>query len=126
MQDPDCTYAVSAGKPSASSSPRRLRTWTTSGSTGDIHRRQTGASLSVRRHPADHAGAAVAGAQLTRSATIVGAITGGGIGLLLTQAIINQKDWEEVTQYIVLMVMLMDWISGSLRNRLIQGGGYDH
>ncbi|KAG1715098.1 Phosphonate transport system permease protein PhnE [Nymphon striatum] len=31
----------------------------------------------------------------TRSATIIGAITGGGIGLLLTQAIITQKDWEE-------------------------------
>ncbi|MEO0378782.1 MAG: ABC transporter permease subunit, partial [Pseudomonadota bacterium] len=30
----------------------------------------------------------------TRSATIIGAITGGGIGLLLTQAIITQKDWE--------------------------------
>ncbi|MEL6999966.1 MAG: ABC transporter permease subunit, partial [Pseudomonadota bacterium] len=35
----------------------------------------------------------------TRSATIIGAITGGGIGLLLTQAIITQKDWEEVSYY---------------------------
>lgn len=60
----------------------------------------------------------------TRSATIIGAITGGGIGLLLTQAIITQKDWEEVTYYIVLivlMVMLMDWFSGWLRRRLISG-----
>ena len=60
----------------------------------------------------------------TRSATIIGAITGGGIGLLLTQAIITQKDWEEVAYYIVLiivMVMLMDWFSGMLRRRLIQG-----
>ncbi|WP_271951513.1 phosphonate ABC transporter, permease protein PhnE [Ruegeria faecimaris] len=60
----------------------------------------------------------------TRSATIIGAITGGGIGLLLTQAIITQKDWEEVAYYIVLiilMVMLMDWFSGWLRRRLIQG-----
>ncbi|MGR3381351.1 PhnE/PtxC family ABC transporter permease, partial [Roseovarius indicus] len=58
----------------------------------------------------------------TRSATIIGAITGGGIGLLLTQAIITQKDWEEVSYYIVLivlMVMLMDTISGWLRKRLI-------
>jgi phosphonate transport system permease protein len=58
----------------------------------------------------------------TRSATVVGAITGGGIGLLLTQAIITQKDWEEVTYYIVLvvlMVMFMDWVSGWLRGRLI-------
>ncbi|MFT7595949.1 MAG: phosphonate transport system permease protein [Paracoccaceae bacterium] len=62
----------------------------------------------------------------TRSATIIGAITGGGIGLLLTQAIITQKDWEEVTYYIVLiilMVMLMDWFSGWLRRKLIKGAG---
>ncbi|MEM6890182.1 MAG: phosphonate ABC transporter, permease protein PhnE [Pseudomonadota bacterium] len=61
----------------------------------------------------------------TRSATIIGAITGGGIGLLLTQAIITQKDWEEVTYYIVLvviMVILMDWMSGWLRRKLIKGG----
>ncbi|NOD89725.1 MULTISPECIES: phosphonate ABC transporter, permease protein PhnE [unclassified Ruegeria] len=60
----------------------------------------------------------------TRSATVIGAITGGGIGLLLTQAIITQKDWEEVAYYIILiilMVMLMDWFSGWLRKRLIQG-----
>ena len=62
----------------------------------------------------------------TRSATIIGAITGGGIGLLLTQAMITQKDWEEVTYYIllvVIMVMLMDWFSGLLRARLIKGSG---
>nr|WP_234984294.1 phosphonate ABC transporter, permease protein PhnE [Roseivivax jejudonensis] len=60
----------------------------------------------------------------TRSATIIGAITGGGIGLLLTQAIITQKDWEEVSYYIVLivvMVILMDTVSGWLRNKLIRG-----
>ena len=60
----------------------------------------------------------------TRSATIIGAITGGGIGLLLTQAIITQKDWEEVSYYIVLvilMVMAMDSLSGWLRRRLIKG-----
>lgn len=58
----------------------------------------------------------------TRSATVVGAIVGGGIGLLLTQAIITGKDWEEVTYYIgliVLMVMLMDSLSGWLRRKLI-------
>ncbi|MEM6659475.1 MAG: phosphonate ABC transporter, permease protein PhnE [Pseudomonadota bacterium] len=62
----------------------------------------------------------------TRSATLIGAITGGGIGLLLTQAIITQKDWEEVAYYIILiilMVMFMDWFSGWLRRRLIQGDG---
>lgn len=65
----------------------------------------------------------------TRSATIIGAITGGGIGLLLTQAIITQKDWEEVTYYIVLivlMVMAMDTISGWLRRRLIQSDDAGH
>ncbi|MEP5152237.1 phosphonate ABC transporter, permease protein PhnE [Planktotalea sp.] len=58
----------------------------------------------------------------TRSATIIGAITGGGIGLMLTQAIQTQKDWEEVAYYIgliVIMVMLMDWFSGWLRAKLI-------
>lgn len=61
----------------------------------------------------------------TRSATIIGAITGGGIGLLLTQAMQTQKDWEEVTYYIVLIVLVviaMDWLSGKLRDRLIKGG----
>ncbi len=56
----------------------------------------------------------------TRSATI----TGGGIGLLITQAIQTQKDWEEVAYYIVLiilMVIFMDWLSGVLRRRLIKG-----
>ncbi|NIZ15490.1 phosphonate ABC transporter, permease protein PhnE [Phaeobacter sp. HF9A] len=65
----------------------------------------------------------------TRSATIIGAITGGGIGLLLTQAIITQKDWEEVAYYIVLiilMVMIMDWFSGWLRRRLIKGDAGGH
>ncbi len=60
----------------------------------------------------------------TRSATVIGAITGGGIGLLITQAIITQKDWEEVTYYIILIVltvMAMDWLSGILRRRLIRG-----
>ncbi len=58
----------------------------------------------------------------TRGATVVGAIVGGGIGLMLTQAIQTQKDWEEVAYYmvlIVLMVMAMDSLSGWLRARLI-------
>jgi len=60
----------------------------------------------------------------TRSATVIGAIVGGGIGLLLTQAIMTQKDWEEVAYYIVLiilMVMAMDSLSGWLRRKLIKG-----
>ena len=65
----------------------------------------------------------------TRSATIIGAITGGGIGLLLTQAMITQKDWEEVSYYIVLiliMVMVMDTVSGWLRRRLIASDDSGH
>jgi phosphonate transport system permease protein len=65
----------------------------------------------------------------TRSATVIGAIVGGGIGLLLTQAIITQKDWEEVAYYmvlIVLMVILMDSLSGWLRRKLIKGGDGGH
>lgn len=65
----------------------------------------------------------------TRSATVIGAITGGGIGLLLTQAMITTKDWEEVTYYIVLvvlMVIFMDWLSGILRRRLIRGDDGGH
>mgnify|MGYP002622447391 CR=1 FL=1 len=60
----------------------------------------------------------------TRGATVIGAIVGGGIGLLLTQAIQTQKDWEDVAYYmvlIVLMVMAMDSFSGWLRRRLIKG-----
>lgn len=65
----------------------------------------------------------------TRSATIIGAITGGGVGLLLTQAIITQKDWEEVSYYIVLiilMVVAMDSFSGWLRRKLIAGTSDGH
>lgn len=60
----------------------------------------------------------------TRSATVIGAIVGGGIGLLLTQAIQTQKDWEDVAWYmvlIVLMVMAMDSLSGWIRRKLIKG-----
>ena len=65
----------------------------------------------------------------TRSATVIGAITGGGIGLLLTQAMITQKDWEEVSYYIILiliMVMLMDTLSGWLRRKLITSDDSGH
>ncbi|MFM2349794.1 MAG: phosphonate transporter, permease protein PhnE, partial [Pseudomonadota bacterium] len=60
----------------------------------------------------------------TRSATVIGAIVGGGIGLLLTQAIQTQKDWEDVAYYlilIVLMVFILDWLSGLIRRKLIKG-----
>lgn len=60
----------------------------------------------------------------TRSATVIGALVGGGIGLLLTQAILTQKDWEEVCYYVILIVltvMAMDSVSGWLRRRFIKG-----
>jgi phosphonate transport system permease protein len=60
----------------------------------------------------------------TRSATIIGAIVGGGIGLMLTQAIQTTQDWEKVTYYmilIVIMVIAMDALSGWLRSKLIKG-----
>jgi phosphonate transport system permease protein len=60
----------------------------------------------------------------TRSATVIGAIVGGGIGLLLTQAISTQKDWEEVAYYmvlVILMVIAIDSLSGWLRRKLIKG-----
>lgn len=60
----------------------------------------------------------------TRSATVIGAIVGGGIGLLLTQAMQTQRDWEDVTYYIILIVALvmgMDRLSGLIRRRLIGG-----
>ena len=65
----------------------------------------------------------------TRSATIIGAITGGGIGLFLTQAMQTQNDWEKVTYYIILiviMVMVMDTVSGWLRRKLIKGDEGGH
>lgn len=60
----------------------------------------------------------------TRGATVIGAIVGGGIGLLLTQAIQTQKDWEDVAYYVVLIVLTviaMDSLSGWLRRKLIRG-----
>ena len=60
----------------------------------------------------------------TRSATVIGAIVGGGIGLLITQAIQTQRDWEKVAYYmvlIVLMVIVMDALSGWLRRKFIKG-----
>ena len=59
-----------------------------------------------------------------RGATVIGAMVGGGIGLMLTQAIITQSNWEEVTYYIILIILLVtatDWLSGKIRRRLIKG-----
>ncbi|MBK1667269.1 phosphonate ABC transporter, permease protein PhnE [Rhodovibrio sodomensis] len=58
----------------------------------------------------------------TRSATIVGALGAGGIGLKLMQTIQTRQDWENtlyIVTIIVLTVIAMDSISGWLRRRLI-------
>ncbi len=59
-----------------------------------------------------------------RSATIIGALGAGGIGLLLVETMGTQRDWEN-TLYLILLtiglVMIMDSLSTRLRRRLIQG-----
>lgn len=57
----------------------------------------------------------------TRSATILGVVGAGGIGLQIAERI-RVRYWDEVAFIILLMVvtvMLIDWISGKIRRRLI-------
>lgn len=59
-----------------------------------------------------------------RSATVIGALGAGGIGLVLVETMKTSRDWENVTYIIlliVLLVMAMDTLSGWLRLRLIDG-----
>jgi phosphonate transport system permease protein len=59
-----------------------------------------------------------------RSATIIGALGAGGIGLMLVEAMNTQRHWENVFYLILLtisLVMVMDTVSARLRNRLIHG-----
>jgi len=61
----------------------------------------------------------------TRSATVIGALGAGGIGLLLVETMNTQRDWENVAYLIVLtitLVIAMDSLSSWLRRRLIKGG----
>jgi phosphonate transport system permease protein len=60
----------------------------------------------------------------TRSATVIGALGAGGIGLMLVQALGTQRDWENVAWIVLLILVLvsvMDTLSGWLRQRLIVG-----
>jgi phosphonate transport system permease protein len=60
----------------------------------------------------------------TRSATVIGALGAGGIGLLLVETMRTSKDWENVAYLVLLIVavvVMMDSASGWLRRRLIQG-----
>jgi len=58
----------------------------------------------------------------TRSATIIGAVGAGGIGLKLWEAMRTNSDWENVA-YMVLLILIVvfifDNISTALRQRLI-------
>lgn len=58
----------------------------------------------------------------TRSATIIGAVGAGGIGLKLWEAMRTNSDWENVA-YMVLLILIVvfifDAISNSLRSRLM-------
>lgn len=58
----------------------------------------------------------------TRSATIIGAVGAGGIGLKLLEAMRTNQDWENVFYMVILILIVVyaiDWISGSLRRRLM-------
>ncbi len=58
----------------------------------------------------------------TRSATIIGAVGAGGIGLKLWEAMRTNSDWENVAYMVVLILLVVfvfDAISNSLRSRLM-------
>ncbi|NKN37135.1 phosphonate ABC transporter, permease protein PhnE [Agrobacterium sp. a22-2] len=58
----------------------------------------------------------------TRSATIIGAVGAGGIGLKLWEAMRTHSDWENVAYMVVLIlivVFIFDSISNALRSRLM-------
>jgi len=59
-----------------------------------------------------------------RSGTILGIVGAGGIGFLLSDRI-KAFRWDEAWSIIILiivMVFIVDWISGKLREHLIRGG----
>lgn len=60
----------------------------------------------------------------TRSATVIGALGAGGIGLMLVETMKTSRDWENTSYIIILtivVVIAMDQTSGWLRRRLIEG-----
>jgi phosphonate transport system permease protein len=63
----------------------------------------------------------------TRSATIIGAVGAGGIGLKLWEAMRTNSDWENVAYMVILILMVVyifDMISGKLRAKLM--GQHQH
>ncbi len=60
----------------------------------------------------------------TRSATVIGALGAGGIGLMLVETMKTSRDWENTSYIIILtiiVVILMDQCSSWLRRKLIEG-----
>jgi phosphonate transport system permease protein len=60
----------------------------------------------------------------TRSATIIGALGAGGIGLMLVETMRTSRDWENTLYIIILTILVvfaMDALSSRLRQRLIHG-----
>lgn len=58
----------------------------------------------------------------TRSATVIGAVGAGGIGLKLLEAMGTNSDWDKVAYMVLLILMvvfLFDNMSNSIRSRLI-------
>jgi phosphonate transport system permease protein len=58
----------------------------------------------------------------TRSATVIGAVGAGGIGLKLIEAMRTNQDWENVAYMVILIlivVFVFDNISNAIRSRLI-------
>ncbi len=58
----------------------------------------------------------------TRSATIIGAVGAGGIGLKLWEAMRTNADWENVAYMVILIlatVFVFDGISNAIRSRLM-------
>ncbi|MFK4809696.1 phosphonate ABC transporter, permease protein PhnE [Devosia sp. ZW T5_3] len=63
----------------------------------------------------------------TRSATIIGAVGAGGIGLKLLEAMGTNSDWDKVAYMVLLIlivVFLFDNISTVIRSRLIGPSGH--
>ncbi|TCN31313.1 phosphonate ABC transporter, permease protein PhnE [Sinorhizobium americanum] len=62
----------------------------------------------------------------TRSATIIGAVGAGGIGLKLWEAMRTNSDWENVAYMVLLILMVVfvfDSISNACRSRLMGRSG---
>ncbi len=63
----------------------------------------------------------------TRSATVIGAVGAGGIGLKLLEAMGTNSDWDKVAYMVLLIlavVFIFDNISNAIRSRLIGPTGH--